>query len=133
ADLLLLAALAGSSHYLIGALSIVNGLLSWARPDHHAFHGAVGTLLALASFTTSNFGGFLLGMLLGVIGGSLVLAWSADPRQGGRGGADAPAGRARGGWSARLRSAVRRSSRRLSARTRRDRPAHSADWLLRRW
>ncbi len=91
-DLLLLAALAGSSHYLIGALSVVNGLLSWARPDHHAFHGAVGVLLALASFTTSNFGGFLVGMLLGVVGGSLVFAWSADT---GRGGAETGTARRR--------------------------------------
>ncbi|MFI6575535.1 DUF6114 domain-containing protein [Nocardiopsis sp. NPDC050513] len=82
-DLLVVAGLAGSSHYLIGALLVVNGLMSWAQPAHHSFHGIVGVLLALAAFAASNFGGFVLGTLVGVTGGSLVFAWSPHrPRRG---------------------------------------------------
>ncbi|MEV2274733.1 DUF6114 domain-containing protein [Nocardiopsis sp. NPDC049922] len=121
-DLLVVAGLAGSSHYLIGALLVVNGLMSWAQPAHHAFHGVVGVLLALAAFTASNFGGFVLGTLVGVTGGAMVFAWSASP---GRGGADAPTGRA-GGRFAWLRPTARRASRGPAARTRRGPSARSA-------
>jgi len=57
--------------------------------------GVFGVLLAVLSFIASNFGGFFIGMLLGIIGGSMGFGWtpSADqparrppdqPRHGGR-------------------------------------------------
>lgn len=74
-DLILHAGVAGVSGALIGLLLVTIGVLSWLQPAQHVFFGIVGLLLALVSFVTSNFGGFLLGMLLGIIGGALVFAW----------------------------------------------------------
>ncbi len=68
---------------LIGALLIACGLLLWFSPAHHTFYAIAGVLLAVLSFITSNLGGFFLGMLLGITGGSLAFGWtpaaSAEP------------------------------------------------------
>jgi len=37
-------------------------------------------LLSLIALVTANFGGFLLGTLLGLIGGAACVAWSDPPR-----------------------------------------------------
>jgi hypothetical protein len=80
---------------LLGALLIACGLLLWLNPAHRTFYAIAGVLLAVLSFIASNFGGFFIGMLLGIIGGSMGFGWtpSADqparrpldpPRPGGR-------------------------------------------------
>jgi len=68
--------IAGIGSYLIGVLLAVLGLLLWFQPAQRTFYGVVAVLLSLASFVTSNFGGFVIGMLLGLIGGSLGFAWA---------------------------------------------------------
>ena len=80
---------------LLGVLLIACGLLLWLNPAHRTFYAIAGVLLAVLSFIASNFGGFFIGMLLGIIGGSMGFGWtpSADqparrpldpPRHGGR-------------------------------------------------
>ncbi len=80
---------------LLGMLLIACGLLLWLNPAHRTFYAIAGVLLAVLSFIASNFGGFFIGMLLGIIGGSMGFGWtpSADqparrpldpPRHGGR-------------------------------------------------
>lgn len=80
---------------LLGVLLIACGLLLWLNPAHRTFYAIAGVLLAVLSFITSNLGGFFIGMLLGIIGGSMGFGWtpSADqparrpvnpPRHGGR-------------------------------------------------
>jgi hypothetical protein len=80
---------------LLGVLLIACGLLLWLNPAHRTFYAIAGVLLAVLSFIASNFGGFFVGMLLGIIGGSMGFGWtpSADqparrppdpPRRGGR-------------------------------------------------
>jgi len=80
---------------LLGALLIACGLLLWLNPAHRTFYAIAGVLLAVVSFIASNLGGFFIGMLLGIIGGSMGFGWtpSADqparrpldpPRHGGR-------------------------------------------------
>jgi len=64
---------------LIGALQIACGLLLWFTPAHRTFYAIAGVLLAVISFITSNLGGFFLGMLLGITGGSLAFAWTPGP------------------------------------------------------
>ncbi len=71
--------IAGVSSLLMGALMILMGLVLWFQPQLRTIAGVATVLFALTSFVTSNFGGFLLGMLLGIIGGSLGFAWA--PRQ----------------------------------------------------
>lgn len=68
--------IAGISSYLIGLLLAVIGVLLWFQPAQRTFYGVVAVLLSLASFVTSNFGGFVVGMLLGLVGGSLGFAWT---------------------------------------------------------
>lgn len=60
---------------LIGALLLVMALAQLFVPSYSVLTGSVGIVLSLVSFTTSSFGGCLVGMLLGIIGGTLSLAW----------------------------------------------------------
>jgi hypothetical protein len=61
---------------IIGALLIAAGIALWANPAHRMFYGIAGIVLGLASFPASNLGGFFLGMLLAIIGGSIGFAWT---------------------------------------------------------
>ena len=80
---------------LLGVLLIACGLLLWLNPVHRTFYAIAGVLLAVLSFIVSNFGGFFIGMLLGIIGGSMGFGWTPaedqptrrllnPPRPGGR-------------------------------------------------
>jgi hypothetical protein len=60
---------------LIGALLIACGLALWFTPVHKTFYAIAGVLLSLLSFIGTNLGGFFIGMLLGIVGGSLAFAW----------------------------------------------------------
>jgi hypothetical protein len=68
--------IAGVGSWLAGMLLIVSGLLMWFQPQQRSFFGVLAVLLSLASFVTSNLGGFLFGMLLGLVGGALGFAWA---------------------------------------------------------
>jgi Family of unknown function (DUF6114) len=65
---------------LIGALLIACGLALWFTPMHKTFYAIAGVLLSLLSFIGTNLGGFFVGMLLGIVGGSLAFAWSPGTR-----------------------------------------------------
>jgi hypothetical protein len=79
---------AGLAGFLLGGIIATTGLLLWCQPRHHALLGIIILLAALASFLYTNFGGFLIGMLLALTGGSLAFAWTpatgdAKPAAGG--------------------------------------------------
>jgi hypothetical protein len=84
---------------LIGILLIAAGIVVWVNPAHRVFYGVAGIVLGIVSFPASNLGGFVLGMLLAIIGGALAFAWvPADPgpvdaSPPARAGDDRPAGR----------------------------------------
>ncbi len=61
---------------LIGALLIACGLALWFNHAHKTFYSIAGVLLAIISFIGTNLGGFFIGMLLGIVGGSLAFAWT---------------------------------------------------------
>ncbi|MEN2423826.1 DUF6114 domain-containing protein [Streptomyces rimosus] len=65
---------ATSSFMIAGALLAVAALLLY-RPRRARFCGVAGMLLGLLSCPLANFGGFLAGMLLAVLGGAFALAW----------------------------------------------------------
>src|SRR5215472_2007529 len=67
------------SGILIGAVLIVAGLLLWFHPVQRMFYSIVAVLLAIAALVASNLGGFLIGTILGVVGGSLGFAWMPLP------------------------------------------------------
>jgi len=65
----------GLAGYLVPAVLVLCGLLLWFNPGQRVFYSLLSVLLALTSWITSNLGGFFVGMLLGVLGGSLAFAW----------------------------------------------------------
>ena len=66
----------GTLGVLIGAILIACGLLLWFHPVQRTFYAIVGILLALSALIATNLGGFLIGTLLGVVGGSLAFGWA---------------------------------------------------------
>ncbi len=67
--------LQGLAGYLIPVIMLLCGVLLLVNPVQRTFYSVLAILLALGSFITSNFGGFFVGMLLGLVGGALAFAW----------------------------------------------------------
>jgi len=65
----------GFLSYVLPTALILCGLLCAFSPAQRLFYGIIGVLTALYSFIGLNLGGFIVGMLLGIIGGALVIAW----------------------------------------------------------
>ncbi|MFJ7158231.1 DUF6114 domain-containing protein [Streptomyces sp. NPDC101118] len=80
---------AGIPSVLMGLLMILMGLTAWFAPHHRSLAGIVTALLACAALVLSNLGGFLIGTVLGIVGGGLTFAWR--PVAGPAGGAAARA------------------------------------------
>lgn len=81
---LVLLGVAGVSSLLTGVLMVVMGLFMIASPPNRMLAGVLTLIFALASFVISNLGGLIIGMVLGIIGGALCIAWT--PTGGGKGG-----------------------------------------------
>lgn len=60
---------------LVGAIIGFLGLMLWFARSLRVVLGVMILLLSIASFFTSDFGGLLLGMIMGLVGGSLAIAW----------------------------------------------------------
>ncbi|MBO8185815.1 DUF6114 domain-containing protein [Streptomyces spirodelae] len=67
---------AGAGSLIIGVLLVVLGLTMWFQPHSRVFAGVAAILLSLVSLVVSNFGAFLIGFLLGLIGGALGVSWA---------------------------------------------------------
>lgn len=66
---------------LVGGIAlVVCGVLTLRRPGAHRVVGMVGVGAALASFVLNHLGGFVVGMLLGILGGALTWSWLPGPR-----------------------------------------------------
>ncbi|MFF2504533.1 DUF6114 domain-containing protein [Streptomyces sp. NPDC058067] len=66
---------AGAGSLIIGVLLVVLGLTLWFQPMSRIFAGVAAILLALVSLVVSNFGGFVIGFLLALLGGALGISW----------------------------------------------------------
>ncbi|WP_328787496.1 MULTISPECIES: DUF6114 domain-containing protein [unclassified Streptomyces] len=66
---------AGIPSVLMGIVMIVLGLTAWFSPPQRSLAGVLTTLIATAALVLSNLGGFLIGTLLGILGGGLMFAW----------------------------------------------------------
>ena len=66
----------GVAGYLVPVVLLLCGILLLTNPSQRLFYSIVAALMTLASWVTSNLGGFMLGMLLGLIGSALAFAWS---------------------------------------------------------
>jgi len=65
----------GLAGFLVPIIMLLCGLLLWFSPANRLFYSILALVMALASWITSNLGGFLIGLLLGVVGGSLAFSW----------------------------------------------------------
>jgi hypothetical protein len=66
----------GVAGFLVPMILLLCGLLLLFNPDQRLFYSLVAAGLTLASWITSNLGGFLIGILLGLLGSALAFAWS---------------------------------------------------------
>jgi hypothetical protein len=64
-----------SAGYVMGGGLIMFGLVTWLAPHYKSLAGIVAFLIALGAFPTANLGGFVLGSVLGIIGGSMIWSW----------------------------------------------------------
>ncbi len=62
--------------WLIPLMLLLCGLLGWLAPAQRIFYGVIAVATAVYGLIAVNFGGFLIGMLVGMVGGSLIAAWS---------------------------------------------------------
>ncbi|MCC9306938.1 DUF6114 domain-containing protein [Kitasatospora sp. RB6PN24] len=67
---------AGAGSLVIGLLLMLLGVAAWFQPMSRVFCGVGVTILTLISLPVSNLGGFGLGLILGLIGGGLLCAWT---------------------------------------------------------
>ncbi|MFJ4695788.1 DUF6114 domain-containing protein [Streptomyces sp. NPDC088766] len=65
----------GLAGYLLPTLMVLIGLLILFNPTQRLFYSIIGVLLSLGTWPTSNLGGFLVGLLLGVVGSCLAFGW----------------------------------------------------------
>jgi hypothetical protein len=68
----------GLAAYALPAIMLLCGLLLLFNPAQRLFYSLVGVLATLGTWVTSNLGGFLVGLLLGVAGCSLAFGWLPD-------------------------------------------------------
>jgi hypothetical protein len=73
---LTMATTAGAGSLIIGVLLVVLGLSLWFQKHVRVFAGVAAILLGLVSLPVSNFGGFLIGFLLALVGGAMAVAWA---------------------------------------------------------
>ena len=99
-----MATTAGAGSLIIGVLLIVLGISLWFQKHVRIFAGVAAILLALVSLPVSNFGGFVVGFLLSLVGGAMGIAWSPGPRAGQAAGEARPVRRRPGAGPARRRS-----------------------------
>ncbi|MEU0332476.1 DUF6114 domain-containing protein [Streptomyces sp. NPDC006193] len=71
-----MATTAGAGSLIIGVLLVVLGLTLWFQQHVRVFSGVAAILLALVSIPVSNFGGFIIGFLLALVGGAMAVAWA---------------------------------------------------------
>jgi hypothetical protein len=70
----------GIAGYLLPTVMVVCALLLWFNPQQRLFYSVLAVLLSLGTWVTSNLGGFVVGMVLGVVGASLAFGWHVPAR-----------------------------------------------------
>ncbi|MDH6227675.1 hypothetical protein M2169_004645 [Streptomyces sp. MJP52] len=68
----------GIAGYLLPAVMTLCGLLILFNPAQRIFYSIIGLLATLGSWVTSNLGGFVVGLILGLLGSTLAFGWLPD-------------------------------------------------------
>jgi hypothetical protein len=79
----------GISGYLVPILLCVLGPSLLFDPQHRTFYSILALLFSVASWMTSNLGGFMVGMLIAMTGACLAYGWSDAPEGSGEEGEEA--------------------------------------------
>lgn len=61
---------------LVGILVVLMGVFLWFAPQLRQLVGILAAIFSVVSLITSDYGGFVIGMTFGIVGGSLGFAWS---------------------------------------------------------
>lgn len=72
---------AGSSVFLgliCAAVLALMALVMLFLPSQRVVAGLIAVVVSLSSFPLSNLGGFVIGMVLGILGGSMAVGWVPD-------------------------------------------------------
>lgn len=64
-----------SAGYILGGAMVMFALVALFAPLYRGLCGLVGVLLGLAAFIAANLGGFLIGTMLAIVGGSMIWGW----------------------------------------------------------
>ena len=65
---------------LVGGLMLVMALAQLFVPAHALITGLIGIVLSIVSLITGSFGGFGIGMIIGILGSAQGVAWKANAR-----------------------------------------------------
>jgi hypothetical protein len=80
-DLVLsISTIGGVSAVLIAALLAISAVSLWFRPQYRMAAGVMAILVSLVALVTTNLGGFLIGTVLGLVGGALAISWTPPAR-----------------------------------------------------
>nr|WP_190139391.1 DUF6114 domain-containing protein [Streptomyces longispororuber] len=66
----------------IGIALMVAGLFLWLLPHAHHYVSVNAMILSVLSFAATNLGGFLVGMVLGIVGSAMGFGWTPVPADG---------------------------------------------------
>lgn len=66
----------GSQATILPIALILLGILSIAQPVHRIFYGVIALAISVYSIAGVNLGGWVVGFLLGVVGGIVVVSWA---------------------------------------------------------
>jgi hypothetical protein len=71
----------GLAGYLVPVVLMLCGILLLVSPGQRLFYSILAALLAMASWLTSNLGGFVFGLILCLVGSALAFAWAPSRDQ----------------------------------------------------
>lgn len=77
----------GSQATILPIALVLLGILSIAQPVHRIFYGVIALAISVYSIAGVNLGGWVVGFLLGVIGGIIVVSWAPPEADAGADGA----------------------------------------------
>lgn len=66
----------GVSGYILGGGMVAAALVAVVVPAQRHFPAIIASMLSVASLPLANLGGWIIGMLLGIVGSGLVFAWT---------------------------------------------------------
>jgi hypothetical protein len=77
--LVVISTISGVSTLTLGACLIMFGIGTWLKPATAPYLGVLSIIFGVVALPASNFGGFIIGTLLAIVGGATALGWeSAD-------------------------------------------------------